>query len=134
MPSLMRMAEAFVTEAWAGTVPFNPATAGKLLRALIGGQEGFLLCDFGCTAMIGVAIHAWHFNEDVRTATELFWWSEPGASGLALLEAAEERVHQLGIDTIHAARLETMRPMAVEALYLRRGYRPTERIFVKELG
>lgn len=136
LPALLAMAERFIGQAWSHVgVPYCRDTAERLLRGLMDGERGFVLVDQPCTAMMGVALHCWHFNADALTATELFWWAEPSSgAGKALLDEAERRAKAAGAATFNMGCMEAMRADTLGRFYRRLGFRPSEHIYIKELG
>ena len=135
IPAMLAMAEKFIGKAWAHAgVPYCPETAERLLRGLIGSENGFVLVNEDCSAMIGVALHTWHFNAAVKTATELFWWSETSSgAGRALLREAEALAHQMGAATFNMGCMEGMRAETLDRFYGRDGFAPSERIYLERL-
>lgn len=136
IPAMLEMAERFIEIAWGRVgVPFDPETCADLLTRLIQAPEGILLVNGSCTAMIGAVVYPWHFNRNVLTAIELFWWSEPkSGAAMALWNEAERRALGMGAKTFNMALQDHLRPEALSRLYQRRGYQPSERIFIRELG
>lgn len=135
IPSLLPMAERFIGEAWSRVgVPYHEETCRSLIENLITAETGILLVDGDRTAMIGAIVHPWHFNRDILTATEMFWWADPGSkAGLALKHECEERARALGAMTINMACQHHMRGEALGRLYRMSGYDPSEHIFIKVL-
>lgn len=129
-PAMLEMAEKFIGKAWAGVAEFDPASCGDLLARLW--AEGVLLITEDKKGMIGVIIHPWHFNAEVKTATELFWWCE-GRGGPQLRIEAERLAREAGAKTMNMGRMDGMRDNALDRLYRMQGYRPSEHIYIKEL-
>lgn len=130
-PAMLEMAEKFIERAWAGVVPFDAASCGTLLAALH--ENGILLVTDDRKGMIGVMVQPWHFNADVLTAIELFWWCE-GKGAFELREEAERLAKEAGALTMNMGRIAGMRDAALDRLYRAKGYRPSEHIYIKELG
>ncbi len=134
IPALLVMAEKFVRRAWSHVdVPYCAATSGTLLRNLITSETGILLVDEDVTAMFGGLVYPWHFNVNVLTGQELFWWSESRV-GVDLLRAGEQRARDLGAKTFNMACMDHMGCDALSRFYEKRGYRPNEHVFIKEFG
>lgn len=136
IPKLLEMAERFIALAWGRVgIPFDGESCERVLRGLIDGEHGILLVDEPCKAMIGALVHTWHFNVNILTATELFWWAEPESkSAMALWQEAEKRAEALGATTFNMGLQNHLRAAALGRLYERRGYTPSEHIFITELG
>jgi hypothetical protein len=129
-PAMLLMAEKFIEKAWAGIVPFDAASCGDLLASLH--DTGILLVTESRDGMIGVIVTPWHFNRDVMTALELFWWCE-GKGGRELRKEAERLAREAGATTINMGRMEGMRDAALDRIYRSDGFRPNEHIYIKEL-
>lgn len=135
IPAMLGMAKRFIEKAWARVgVPYDEASCRNTLSALMNQENGVLLIADDRSGMIGVIVNPWHFNSNVLTATELFWWTEPGCrAGRALWLEAEIMAKALGAETMNMACEHHMRSGALERLYARRGYHPSEHIFIKDL-
>lgn len=75
-------------------------------------------------------------NAPVRAASELFWWVEPEARGLAsmrLYYEFEKWAKAKGCKTIRMVRLSDSMPEAIEGIYARLGLVEIERHYSKEL-
>jgi len=134
IPRLLEMGKRFIDIAWSRIdVPYDEQSCTELLKGLI--ADHICLVPEDLSAMIGVIVHPWHFNRNVLTATELFWWTDPGSSaGRLLREKAELAARNLGARTINMACEHHMRSAALERLYRMNGYIPSEHIFIKELS
>lgn len=131
MPAMLRMGQAFIEKAWSRIgVGYDEESCTALLNGLI--ENGLLLVPDDLSGMIGMVVHPWHFNRNVLTATELFWWSE-GKHGAALRETAEDRIRAAGVPTMQMACEHHMRSPALDRLYRMNGFVPSEHIFIKEL-
>lgn len=113
-----------------GHVGYDRQSVAATLEHLIDSPDGILICDDN--GMIGGLCYPHPFNISVKTGQELFWYSE-GDSGLALLDACEAKAKAIGAKFWTMISQETMRPKAVGKLYERRGYRPLEHSYIKEL-
>lgn len=136
IPAMLEMAERFIALAWSRVgVDFDPQTCHDLLAGLIENDAGIVLIDEDRKAMIGALVHPWPFNRNILTATELFWWAEPGSkAALTLWDEAERIARMKGARTFNMATQAHMRAAALAKLYERRGYTPSEHIFITELG
>lgn len=99
--------------------------------ALLDSPDGVILTD-GKGSFIGGAINPSWINKNVRIAQEYFWWAKDG-NGLKLLEAFEDWALMRGADYVLMVNLPQLAGERVEKIYQRRGYKPFERSFVKEL-
>lgn len=135
IPALLEMGRRFVELAYTRiSVPFDYPSAERLLTGLIDSEEGILLTNGSQTAMFGAMVHGWHFNNNVKTATELFWWAEQGCKdAMQMRRIGEQAAKDLGALTMNMANQEHMRSAALARLYRMEGYRLSENIFIKEL-
>lgn len=135
IPVMLDMAERFIAIAWGRVgVPFDRETCTDLLTALIENPAGILLVDVDCKAMIGAMVLPWHFNRNILTAFELFWWAEPDSgAAMALWQEAEHQARNRGATTFNMAAQEHMRAAALARIYQRRGYVPSEHVYITEL-
>lgn len=86
--------------------------------------------------MVAGVLSPVYFNHNHLSGEELFWWvsdNAPPSAGLKLLTAIEDRVRELGCGTWQMKSLARLNGMRMEKLYERRGYRASERLFIKEL-
>jgi hypothetical protein len=136
IPHLVEMGRRFVELAYSRiNVPFDYISTEQLLSGLVDNPDGVVLTNDDCTAMFGAIVHSWHFNANIKTATELFWWAEDGCrDGLAMRRKGEEMVKALGAKTMNMANQEHMRSKALARLYRMEGYVPSENIFIKEFA
>lgn len=136
IPAMLGMAERFIAVAWARVgVPMDHETCEALLTGLMAAEEGILLVNDDCTAMLGAMVHPWHFNANILTATELFWWAEPEAKDArALWAMAEAKAEEMGAQTFNMACQHHMRAEALGRLYQARGYEPSEHIYIRTLS
>lgn len=132
IPALLVMAQAFIEQAYGrASVPYDEASCRDLLTGLIEQEGGILLTNLDRTGMLGVVVHPWHFNRNIKTATELFWW---GKDALEMHTRAEEMAFELGAATMHMASQEHMRSKALCRLYRMRGYELSENIYIKRIA
>ena len=133
IPALLEMGERFVGEAYGRLgVPFDYESCNLLLRGLIGKENGILLTNDARDGMFAALVHGWHFNINVKTSTELFWWSE-GKEARAMKRRGEEMAQAMGAATMNMANQQHMRSDALTRLYRMDGYNLSENIFTKEL-
>lgn len=76
-------------------------------------------------------------NRDYKVAAELAWWIEPeyrnGMDAIRLIKHIENQAQQQGCKIWSMMCLEAQEPDKVESMYLRMGYKPTERSFARIL-
>lgn len=138
--TVARLGRIFYEEAaWADIVEWDDASIRQTLSGLVASDDGIVLvlCREGViSGMTGGLIYPMYFNHAHRTGQELFWWLAPGerdGAGGALLDALEQTAKHRGAESWSMLALEKLRPEAVGALYRRRGYRASERTYIKRL-
>ncbi|KQM58793.1 MULTISPECIES: GNAT family N-acetyltransferase [unclassified Sphingomonas] len=135
IPELLRMGRAFAAKLRLGeTVGYDEATMERLFAHLIDSPTGILLVTDGGAA--GGMIYPAMFNAQHTTGQELFWWVDPGkrGKGIALLVALEAKARELGADSWMMSTVEALNFEAASKLYERRGYRASDRNFLKVFG
>lgn len=99
--------------------PEDSDAAVDLLEQLVANQPFFVAEDFsGRTGFIAGVLGSHHFNAEIRTLTELFWWVDPryrgSSAGARLLE------HFIAFGRLHAdwiiMTLEHNSPVAPKSL------------------
>jgi hypothetical protein len=137
MASLLDMGQEFISEAWAGIADFDEGSTRQTLEALL--EAGILLvaeADGRVTGMLGAVVTPLYFNRSETIAQELFWWVRPEArtgTGKALLDAFEAEARDRGATIGGMNAMEDMRANALARIYARRGYRQSERAFIRRL-
>lgn len=112
----------------ADLVGWDVKSAAEYAGFLINHPDGVLL--LGDRSMIGGMVFGHPFNNQCRVFLESFWWSE-ARGGLRLLDAAEAKARELGAVRMLMLSLDAM--PSLDGLYRKRGFRPLEKTFVKEL-
>jgi GNAT superfamily N-acetyltransferase len=87
----------------------------------------------GLVGMAGALVYPFYFNLKHRTAQEMFWWVDPEHRGVGgeLFDALLREVKKLGAESLTMIALE--RFSWVGSYYEKRGFRPTERSFIKRI-
>ena len=126
LPRLMEMGEKFAEKARLSEhVGYDPASMEATFRLMIAGGPFVLF--IGEHGAIGGMKAPHPFNRATQIVDEIFWWSE-GREGLRLLDAWEEWA---GTAIKRMTTLEAVEPERVSRLLERRGYRPLERVFIR---
>lgn len=111
-------------------VGYDPESAESLFYHLMESPDGILI--ISDKGMIGGLCYPHPFNSKVRIGQEVFWWSE-GRDGALLLGAAEQRAKELGCAFWGMITVETVNPDRMARYYEKRGYKATERAFMRAL-
>lgn len=115
-------------------IPLDDETVLDLARGLI--ESGVMLvADIGkVVGMIGLYVGPNLFNKHVKSAHEVIWWVDPKYQsmgiGVELLQAADERVKELGAVHTQLVLMPESPPQA-RHLYEKLGYKLTELSFTK---
>lgn len=137
LPELLRMGKAFhAVTGVADLIPLDEATLERTFLQLM--QGGCLLVVEGENGLVGATgalLHPHYFNSAHITGQELFWWVDPDHRGIGaeLLNALEAWVKEQGAHSFSMIALEALEPRRVGVIYRRRGYRPTEHSYLREM-
>lgn len=136
-----RLGRIFYEEAaWSDVAEWDDHSILQTLKGLVANDDGIVLvlCRKGVIrGMAGGLVHPLYFNHAHRTGQELFWWLSPDerdGAGAALLTALEDAARAAGAQSWAMIALDMLRPEAIGAVYARRGYRPSERTYIKRLN
>lgn len=113
----------------------------KTARALIDGDvPGCLLVaehDRELVGMTGCIMFPLYCNLSLNLAQEVFWWVDPehrkGLGG-SLLDELESEAKRKGANVFMSAQIAGQRDEAFARIYQRRGYRPSENLYMKRLS
>lgn len=132
LPELLRMGRSFAGALkLADTIGYDDETMERLFLHLINDANGILLVTDGGAA--GGLVHPSLFNRHHMTGQELFWWVDPECrgAGLRLLAALEDAARERGAQSFMMGTHEALNFAAATKLYGRRGYRASDRNFIK---
>jgi GNAT superfamily N-acetyltransferase len=134
------MGARFFEEAgWADVTTWDHPSICATLRSMIEQESGIVLVVRHHGDIVGMAgglVYPAYYNAHHLTGQEMFWWVEPdhrAGVGLMLLDALEDQAMMRGAQSWSMIALDKLRPEAIGAIYQRRGYRPSERTFIKSL-
>jgi hypothetical protein len=138
-PTIARLGAIFHQQAGWDEVPYNETDCATAMTQFI--PMPTFLCflaekDESVVGMIAGILSPAYFNHSHITGEELFWWVSADAAphtGVKLLTAIEDKARELGGNTWNMKSLARLNGERMEQLYTRRGYRASERLFIKEL-
>ena len=138
-PEIARLGAIFHQQARWDEVPYNETDCATALTQLM--ETPIFLCyvaeqDDTIVGMVAAILSPAFFNHLHIIGEELFWWvsdKAPHRTGLRLLDTIEGAARELGCHTMHMKSLHRLNGERMEQLYTKRGYRASERLFVKEL-
>jgi hypothetical protein len=138
-PTIARLGAIFHQQAGWDEIPYNETDCATAMTQFIplptflcflSEQDGLVV------GMVAGMLSPTYFNHSHITGEELFWWVSADAAprtGVKLLTAIENRARELGGNTWNMKSLARLNGERMEQLYTRRGYRASERLFIKEL-
>lgn len=130
IPRIVEMGERFFKAMARSDIgAYSHETAKQTARMLIDNPLGILLVSD--TGMIGGMVYPFYMTGEL-TAQEFFWWSE-GTGGRSLLRAFEVAAKIRGARTVNMIVIETLFPERVARIYMKAGYSPAERTYIKEI-
>lgn len=137
---IVDLGEGFFTEAgWQDIADYVREDCLRSLQFLATDETGILLVaeeDGEIVGMAGGLVSPLYFNLSHKTGQELFWWIKPGqrgAAGLRLIDALEQSARARGCTSWAMIALDHIDPERTAKIYERRGYRPSERTYIKRL-
>lgn len=117
-------------------IPFDEETAGELFYASV--AQGLCFVAERNESLVGFILGLAFpsvLNKSVQMGSELAWWVDPEYRGsilsLKLLRHIEQAAQHMGLKAWSMICLESLSPNEIEDIYLRSGYRKTERAFIK---
>lgn len=136
LEKIAELGEEFHAEAsWADVAPYNAGDCRQALAVILA-QGVILVAEDGgeIVGMAGGLIFPLYFNHAHLTGSEMFLWVRPdrrGSLGVRLLDAMEQAARAKGCASWGMALMASLNPEKTEQFYLRRGYRPHERTYLK---
>lgn len=136
IPACAEMGRRFFDESgFSAETSFDPLSFEVTLRQLIASKDGVVLVADG--GMVGGLAYPFYFNANSKTAQEMFWWVSPeyrGTNlGMLLIDGFERWARSKGCETLSMICLPALRESPAERVYQRRGYRASERVYIKRL-
>ena len=139
IPTIAKLGAIFHKEAGWDEVPYSEVDCALALNEFI--ISPLFLCyvaeaDNVIVGMMAALLSPAFFNHSHIIGEELFWWvsdEAPHMTGLRLLTTVENTARELGCHTMHMKAVARLNGERMEKLYTKRGYRASERLFIKEL-
>lgn len=138
LPHIARLGAQFHAQAGWDEIPYVAAECQAFLHnAMVSESFICLVSDNdGIDGMIAGVMSPVYFNWSHKSGEELFWWvsdSAPQMTGLRLLDAIEQEAKAKGCNSWQMKSLARLGGERMLKLYERKGYRASERTFIKEL-
>jgi GNAT superfamily N-acetyltransferase len=121
-------------------IPYDAASFQRFCEQAINDPEiGFWVAELDgvVVGMTAAIVYPSYFNANRHIAQELFWWVDVAArgtgAGKALIEQIETWAKSVNADVVLMLALADKNEEKMQNLYARRGYRPIERTFIREV-
>lgn len=132
------MCRAFFSESgFEAEATFDDESMTTTLRNLVDSADGVVFVNNDLSAIAAAIAYPYYFNLATKTAQEMFWWVHPdrrgGIVGMRLLSALEKWARAIGCGTLSMICLPSLDKSPAERMYIRAGYRASERAYIKRL-
>jgi GNAT superfamily N-acetyltransferase len=134
IPKMLEMGKRFFeASGYSDIAEFDTESLRASFEALLSSDSAVVLVGEG--AMAAALIYPFYFNANHKTAQEMFWWVDPEQRGIGtqLLDALIAGCKAKGAESLSMIALERLTPEKVGGIYERRGFRPSERSYIKKL-
>jgi RimJ/RimL family protein N-acetyltransferase len=121
-----------------GVIDFDPEGYSSFyLSALDNDSMGVWLAevDGEMVGIVGAIAYPLYFNPNALVVQELWWWLAPAfrGEGGKMFKQIESWAKERNASALFMIALEDERAAKMEKLYLRAGFKPMERTFIKEV-
>lgn len=142
LPAYLPMGQAFHDASpMHQVIPFDPEGFSQFYKsALENPHAGMWITevDGRPVGIAGALAYPMYFSPSHLVAQELWWWLAPEArghgAGQAMYDAIEAWANEQDVSALFMIALEDERAPQMEKLYARKGFRPMERTFFKEVA
>lgn len=138
IPEMVEMGRRFfAASGYADITELDPESLEATFKSLLENPDAVVLV-VEKSKLVGMAaalIYPFYFNLKHRTSQEMFWWvdQEHRGSGLKLFDDLISGVKAKGAESLSMIALDALDPEKVGAIYERRGFRASERLFIRRL-
>jgi len=141
LPDILRMGAAFhAASPVRQSIPLDTDSFQQFCKqAFDNPAVGFWVAADGdrVAGMAAAVIFPSYFNNTATIVQELFWWVDPDARGTGagkqLIESIEQWAEKLDAKVVFMIALADKNEEKMQNVYARRGYRPLERTFIREV-
>lgn len=141
LPDILRMGAAFhAASPVHQSIPFASDSLQQFCEQAFDNTEvGFWVAADGdrIAGMAAAVIFPSYFNHTATIVQELFWWVDSDARGTGagkqLIESIEQWAADLDAKAVFMIALADKNEEKMQNVYARRGYRPLERTFIREV-
>ena len=141
LPEYIKLAQAFHTASpMHGSISFDvPGYSQFYLSSLQNDSVGVWLAevDNNIVGICGAVAYPLYFNPSALVVQELWWWLTPASRGSGaggqMFKQIEQWAKDKDASALFMIALEDNRAKKMENLYIRAGFKPMERTFIKEV-
>ena len=141
LPEYIKLAQAFHTASpMHGSISFDvPGYSQFYLSSLQNDSVGVWLAEIenNIVGICGAVAYPLYFNPSALVVQELWWWLTPASRGSGaggqLFKQIEQWAKDKDASALFMIALEDNRAKKMENLYIRAGFKPMERTFIKEV-
>ena len=141
LPQYVALAQAFhVASPMHGNIDFDvQGYSDFYLASLENDSMGIWLAeiDGAIVGICGALAYSLYFNPTARVVQELWWWLTPAARGSGaggkMFKQIEQWAKERNAAALFMIALEDNQAKKMENLYIRAGFKPMERTFIKEV-
>jgi len=141
LPKYIVLAESFhMASPMHGVIGFDTAGYSKFyLSSLQNDSVGIWLAEIDneIVGICGALVYPMYFNPSALVVQELWWWLTPKSRGSGaggkMFKQIEEWAKERNASALFMIALEDNRAKKMENLYIRAGFKPMERTFIKEV-
>lgn len=141
LPKYIVLAESFhMASPMHGVIAFNVAGYSAFyLSSLQNDSIGIWLAEINSeiVGICGALVYPMYFNPSALVVQELWWWLTPASRGSGaggkMFKQIEQWSKEKEASALFMIALEDNRAKKMENLYIRAGFKPMERTFIKEV-
>ena len=141
LPEYIKLAQAFHTASpMRGSISFDvPGYSQFYLSSLQNDSVGIWLAEVenNIVGICGAVAYPLYFNPSALVVQELWWWLTPASRGSGaggqMFKQIEQWAKDKDASALFMIALEDNRAKKMENLYIRAGFKPMERTFIKEV-
>jgi N-acetylglutamate synthase-like GNAT family acetyltransferase len=141
LPEYIKLAQAFHTASpMHGSIGFDvPGYSQFYLSSLQNDSIGIWLAEIenNIVGICGALVYPLYFNPSALVVQELWWWLTPASRGSGaggqMFKQIEQWAKDKNASALFMIALEDNRAKKMENLYIRAGFKPMERTFIKEV-
>ena len=140
LPKYIVLAESFhMASPMHGVIDFDPeGYAHFFTTSLQNDSVGIWLAEIDneIVGICGAIVYPLYFNPSALVVQELWWWLTPASRGSGaggqMFKQIEQWAKEKNASALFMIALEDARAKKMENLYIRAGFKPMERTFIKE--